>query len=263
LGYYKIAFGKVELSETLERLSDKVMEQTLLITKNKSNLQGIYDDGNPIIYNAAKSKDYLFVYVAMRKKRKTRKIDWTKYNIEEEKEEDMTTAQVVLYRDGLVFIESNNKFPIILQKLNEVFGEITPYTPNKKLLKRFYEEAEEINYMKLVDVGRMEPNPHPEDEFTEKLVKSIKNTEKVTAYAKHGNIKADKLMNGLEKYSTPIELTGKKLLNGNVQKFSINIKKKTKNDEVFYSISIKKPKEESPEIFEGLSKFVKRIIESI
>ncbi len=109
----------------------------------------------------------------------------------------------------------------------------------------------------------MEPNPHPEDDFTENIIKSIKNTDKVTAHSKHGNIKEDKLMNALEKYSTPVELTGKKRINGNIQKFSINIKKKSKNEEVFYSISIKKPKEESPEIFEELSKFVKKVIESI
>jgi hypothetical protein len=117
--------------------------------------------------------------------------------------------------------------------------------------------------MKLINVGKMLPNPHPEDEITENLIKSISNTDKISAHSKHGNIKKDKLMNGLEKYSTPVELTGKKMIDNNIQKFSINIKKKTKNEEIFYSISIKKPKEESPEIFEGLSKFVKGVIDSI
>ncbi len=147
MGYYKIAFGKVELTEKLEEISKRVMEETLLVTNDKSKLQEEYDKGNPIIYNASKSDSHLFAFVAIRKKQTKREIDWKDYNMEEEKIDNMATAQVVLYEDGLVFIDSNNKFPLILKKLSEIFGEVKPYVPNKKLLKKFYEEAEEINYM--------------------------------------------------------------------------------------------------------------------
>jgi hypothetical protein len=263
LGYYKIAFGKLEKEVKLEELSKKIIAQALTQATNKEALQKQYEEGKAIVYNAKKTDSYLFVFIAVKKKRTSRKIDWNKYNIEEEKFEDMASSQIILYGDGMVFIESNNKFPTILEKLNEIAGKVTPYAPNGKVMKKFYEEAEEINYMKLINIGRTEPNPHPEDEFTERLIKSISNTDRLSAHSKHGNIKEDKLMNGLEKYSTPVELTGKKRIDNNIQKFSINIKKKTKDEEIFYSISLKKPKEESPEIFEGLSKFVKKVIDSI
>lgn len=266
MGYYKIAFGKLETEIKIEELSTAVIDGALVNIKNdvdREKLQKEYEDGNPILYNAKKIDTYLFLFIAVKKKRTSRQIDWRKYDIKEQKFEDMASSQVILYEDGLIFIESNNKFPMILQKLSEIVGHIVPYAPNGKVMKKFYEEAEEINYMKLINVGRMLPNPHPEDEITENLIKSISNTDRLSAHSKHGNIKNDKLMNGLEKYSTPVELTGKKMIDNNVQKFSINIKKKTKNEEIFYSISIKKPKDESPEIFEGISKFVKKVIDSI
>jgi len=197
------------------------------------------------------------------KRAEKREIDWDNYNIKETKEEDMTSSQVILYTDRLIFIELNNKFPIVLEKLSEVIGKVSPYVPTKKIMKKFYDEAEEINYMKLINVGKSEQNPYPDDELTDSLVRSIKNTDELSAHSKHGNIKGDKLMNALEKYSTPVELSGKKIIEDKPQKFSINIKKKTRSEEIFYSISIKKPREESPENFEKLARFVKKIIGSI
>ena len=146
----------------------------------------------------------------------------------------MTSSNVILYEDGLIFIESNNKFPIILQKLNELVGHIKPYVPTERVMKKFYEEAEAINYMKLMNVGKTEPNRHPTDAETERIVKSLPNTKVLSAYStRQGNLKEDKLIDALETYSTPTELTGKKKIDDNTEKFSINIKKKKKMKRLF------------------------------
>jgi len=270
VGYYKIVFGKVEKEINIEELSTSLFPSALLNTTDedyKKKQQREYDNGNAILYNAKKIDSHLFLYIAVKKDRTSRKIDWERYNIEKEKFEDMTSSNVILYEDGLIFIESNNKFPIVLRKLNELVGHIKPYVPTEKVMKRFYEEAEAINYMKLINVGKTEPNPHPRDAETEKIVKDLPNTKVLSAYStRQGNLKEDKLIDALETYSTPIELTGKKKIDDDTKKFSISGKKK-KNDggtfEIFYSITIKKPKEESPEKFDSISEFVREVISSI
>jgi len=67
MGYYKIAFGKLEEGVNLDERIKNIMQISLLQTKDKKELEQEYANGRPIVFNVIQKGNYIFLYIAIKK----------------------------------------------------------------------------------------------------------------------------------------------------------------------------------------------------
>jgi hypothetical protein len=270
-GYYKIVFTKVENINTVSFDTSQIKtsvanisltdEDERLNTSTATQLETEYNSGNAIVfsYKFYESDDTLAVAFGAQKDHKGVDINFSNASLIDVGRPESRIAQVVIFDDGMILIEATKQFDKVLSKLNAIIGlEIQPYVPNHKVIKRFYENAASINYLKLDKIGQMPPNPGPSRQETEALIRELgQNSKHITIKGKRDqDLKRSELVNTAEIYSNIIETTGK---TSQGEKFSITTK--LDEGEKFYGVSISKPKEESLGNFKNLCDRIKNILD--
>lgn len=270
-GYYKILFTKIEGTDVssfnFSQIKTKIAEISLNNEAGERNQANIiqskseYDGGEAIVFSYKSYQDNNGIAVAFGAKKDHKGVDinFTTASLKEVGGLESRIIQVVMYSDGIVLIEATKQFDRVLSKINVISGlEVKPYVPNYKVIKRFYESAESINYLKLDKIGQLPPNPGPSRRETEELIKELgQNSKYITVKGeRYQDIKKSELVNTAEIYSNIVETTGKTTEG---ERFSIT----TKLDEggKFYGVSINKPKEESLNNFKSICDRIKDILD--
>ena len=271
VGYYKILFTKIgDITASgfdFQQMKTKIAETSLNdeegehVVSNIAQLKSEYDEGKAIIFSYTVADDTMGIAVAfgVKKDHKGVDINFTTASLREVGGLESRIVQVVMYTDGIILIEATKQFDRVLNKINAISGlEVKPYVPNYKVIKRFYENAESINYIRLDKIGQLPPNPGPSRRETEKLIKELgQNSKYITVKGeRHQDLKRSELINTAEIYSNIVETTGKTLQG---EKFSITTK--LDEGEEFYGVSIIKPKEENLSNFKDICDRIKNILD--
>ncbi len=265
-GYYTIIFGKQEIpnyklfKNALKDHSLKVLNKPTRGNKYEIEREN-YEAGGVIIYNYLDREDHITFLVGTRKTHEAKNLEWEKLSIETNETKEFDGTYATLYIDDIILLQTTKNTTHILTYLSQLSNsKIIPYLPDRKFLKRIYENADSIHKLSLTTIGKLPPNPGITKEEIDDLIKKDigPKTENAEFKSTRGqNLKESEVINAMEVYSDIKQVSGNL---DEENKFSVSFRNNKGEENVFYGMTLSKPKEDSLEQFEGVCGKIKRLL---